>query len=154
MEMVDKEHQLHLGKRGSRSSSSSSSDPATTHMQLHRRVMDHELLQQVQVHVAGPHVALHHMDGDARQLVATMPSKVLIGVHFPDIPGSELTRLNVPENDFHPAAAAAADWDSTLAKIVAADGRSKEHLSMCRPELLAKGQWELDVAVCPQVGVL
>ena len=116
--------------------------------------MEHELLQQLQLHAAVPKAALHHMDGDARQLAATVPAKILIGVHFPDIRESELRRLDYANSNFHPAEAAAADWGHALADVVAADGRSEDHLSFCIPELLPKGQWELDVAVCPQVCVI
>lgn len=127
-------------------------DAGQQHLQLHRRVVEHRLLQQLQLHEsAALHASHHHQDGLAQQLTRSKPAKMVIGVHFPHVPQAESELLGYNTEVFSPAAAAAADWQQPLADLLTADGRCKYHMSMCQPELIARGAWELDVAVCPQV---
>lgn len=79
------------------------------------------------------------------------PGKVLIGVHFAEIPEVALQRLKVQAGSFHPAAAAVKDWQEQLTDVVMAAKRCQHHKQLCQPELTARSPWELDVAVCPQV---
>lgn len=130
---------------------------AAQHLQLHQLVVDDDLIQQLQLHhSASLHRSHHHkaVDAVSEEVVRRRPAKLVIGVHFPHIPRAELELLghSSSSSNFNPAAAAAADWQQALADLVAADGRCEYHLQLCEPELVARGPWELDVAVCPQVG--
>jgi hypothetical protein len=75
-------------------------------------------------------------------------------VHFPEIPAADLARTQVNPSSFHPAAAAASDWEQQLKAVVMASCRTQEHQQLCQPELAASSPWELNVAVCPQVSVV
>eukprot|EP00882_Tetradesmus_deserticola_P003856 GHRQ01004080.1.p1 GENE.GHRQ01004080.1~~GHRQ01004080.1.p1 ORF type:complete len:667 (+),score=223.87 GHRQ01004080.1:292-2292(+) len=149
LQLVDQQHKQHLGSEQQRAAA------AAQHVVLHRQVLEHPLVQQLQLHT----VTQHHrgtaaagtawVDAAAEQL-GENPAKLLVGVNFPDVPDSELQRLAVDTAAFHPAAAAAVDWEAPLAQLVAADGRCQRHLQLCRPELLARSRMELNIAVCPQ----
>lgn len=150
MELVHSEHKQQLGTDGA--------EAAAQHMELHRRVLAHELVQALQLHAGDGQQSQHARVGlgyDAALQAGALPSKLLVGVHFPDLEPEQLRGAGHDPAGFHPAAAAAADWQAPLAELVAAaaaaDGRSSEHLGACTPELLARGAWELEVAVCPQV---
>lgn len=148
LELVHREREQHI-RRGH-------PDAAMQHVQLHKRIVDHELVQQLQLHPAAPHLRTAgrptEADAAAVELAATPPAKLLIGIHFPDLPAEELRALGVDESSFNPAAAAAADWEQPLSVVASKDDeRSSAHLALCRPELIARSTWELSVAVCPQV---
>ncbi|KAF8071088.1 tagC [Scenedesmus sp. PABB004] len=125
---------------------SSAGDAAAHHAQLHRRVVDHTLVQQLQLLPA----AARLLAASPHEAELAAASKLLIGVTFPDLPREELDALGLDARVLHPAAAAAADWAAPLATLAGDDGRSERHLELCRPELIARSAWELDVAVCPQ----
>lgn len=129
---------------------------AAQHLQLHQRIINHEMVQQLQLHHAEVSVTSHNNTAAdavqaAEESMHRRHSKLVIGVHFPEIPQSELQHASYNISSYNPAAAAVADWQHQLADIVAADGRCEDHLRMCQPELIARGPLELDVAVCPQV---
>lgn len=131
----------------------SPSDAALQHLQLHEHVLEHELVQQLQLHQSSAQqFALQQVAAvAAEQLMRIKPAKLVVGVHFPDVPQSELEHLGYGVNTFSPAAAAVADWQKPLGDLVAADGRCDYHIRLCQPELMARGTMQLDVAVCPQV---
>jgi hypothetical protein len=125
------------------------------HVEVHKRILQHEAVQQLQLVRPADELRLAAAKaaasgGLAAELRQAPPDKVLIGVHFPDVPTSALQRLGTAGASFHPSAAAAQDWRQPLLDVVAREDRSPEHLHLCQPELLSRSQWELDVAVCPQ----
>jgi hypothetical protein len=147
LELVGEQHKQHL------SSEQQQAAAAAQHLQLHRQVLEHALVQQLQLHSPKQ----QHWRGAAAAEAAAAgltenPAKLLIGVNFPDLPDAELQRLRVDASTFHPAAAAAVDWEAPLSQLVAADGRCQHHRQLCKPELLARSRMELNIAVCPQVG--
>jgi hypothetical protein len=138
LELVDQQHKQHLSSE--------------QHVQLHRQVLEHALVQQLQLHTPKQ----QHWRGAAAAEAAAAglaenPAKLLVGVNFPDLPDAELQRLAVDVSAFNPAAAAAVDWEAPLSQLVAADGRCQHHRQLCKPELLARSRMELNIAVCPQV---
>jgi ribosomal protein L13E len=146
LELVGEQHKQHLSSEQQRAAA------AAQHVQLHRQVLEHALVQQLQLHTPKQ----QHWRGTAAAEAAAAgltetPAKLLVGVNFPDLPEAELQRLRVDTSTFHPAAAAAADWEAPLSQLVAADGRCQHHRQLCKPELLARSRMELNVAVCPQV---
>jgi hypothetical protein len=155
LELVSKQHKQHLGSEQQRSAA------ATQHVQLHRQVLEHALVQQLQLHMpkqqhwrskAAADATWTDAAAAAAQL-AENPAKLLVGVHFPDLPAAELQRLGADAAGFNPAAAAAVDWEAPLVQLVADDGRCQHHRQLCKPELLARSRMELNIAVCPQVGL-
>lgn len=134
---------------------------------MHRRILQHKAARQLQLVPAAA-----QLTRAATALAAAAPSfvnssssssssrlaeqlqqahKVLIGVTFPEVPASEQEHARPPAAaGFHPAAAAAADWQQHLHAVVAASNRSAAHVVLCQPELRANSPWELQVAVCPQ----
>eukprot|EP00878_Enallax_costatus_P012402 GHUV01012952.1.p1 GENE.GHUV01012952.1~~GHUV01012952.1.p1 ORF type:complete len:299 (+),score=71.70 GHUV01012952.1:150-1046(+) len=129
---------------------------AEQHLQLHQRIVDHQSVQQLQLHQAAASLTAHNKsaaaaDAVAEEFMRRRPAKLVIGVHFPHVPQSELQRAGYSPSSYSPAAAAVADWQQRLVDIVTADGRCEYHRKMCQPELIDRGPLELDVAVCPQV---
>jgi hypothetical protein len=130
---------------------------ASHHIQVHKRIMLEKPIEQLRVADAAQHLrhaAAAAASADAvlsTELRSKAPSKILIGVSFAEVQQADLLRLKVKQESFHPAAAAAADWEEPLEAVVMASERSREHQQLCTPELLASSPWELDVAVCPQV---
>ncbi|WIA11875.1 hypothetical protein OEZ85_011961 [Tetradesmus obliquus] len=129
---------------------------AAQHVQLHKQVLEHALVQQLQLHTAKQHHWRSRAVTDAAWAdaataqLADNPAKLLVGVNFPDLPDAELRRLGVDASSFNPAAAAAMDWEAPLSQLVADDGRCQHHRQLCKPELLARSRMELNIAVCPQ----
>jgi hypothetical protein len=126
------------------------------HLQVHKRILAHESLEHVRVAEAAQHLrhAAAASTADAalsQELRQQAPGKVLIGVHFAEVQHADLLRLKVKADSFHPAAAAATEWNAALRAVVMAAQRGPEHQQLCKPELVANSPWELDVAVCPQV---
>ncbi|KAF6265943.1 hypothetical protein COO60DRAFT_1697601 [Scenedesmus sp. NREL 46B-D3] len=149
LELVEQQHKQHLSSEHQRATA------ATRHVQLHRQVLEHSLVQQLQLHTPEQHhwrgagAGAAVADAVVEQL-AENPAKLLVGVNFPDVPDAELHRLGVEPGTFNPAAAAAVDWEAPLSQLVAADGRCQHHMQLCQPELLARSRMELNIAVCPQ----
>lgn len=128
------------------------------HIQVHKRILAHGLVEHLQKTAAAQHLrhAAAAVAADAaisHELKHDAPHKVLIGVHFAEVPASALQRLGIKESGFHPAAAAAHDWAEPLSGVVTGAQRCAEHKRLCTPELIANSPSELDVAVCPQVCV-
>lgn len=131
---------------------------ASHHLQVHKRIMSHAAVKHLKVADAVQHLRLAAAAAAAdaatsSELKHQAPSKVLIGVHFAEVSAADLQRLKVRQDQFHPAAAATSDWAQHLQAVVMDSDRSREHQQLCQPELVAVSPWELDVAVCPQVGV-
>jgi len=125
------------------------------HVQVHKRIIEHDLLERLQVTSTAQHLqqaAAAAADTALGQVLKQgTPGKVLVGVHFAEIPQDALQRLKVQAGSFHPAAAAVKDWQEQLTDVVMAAKRCQHHKQLCQPELTARSPWELDVAVCPQV---
>jgi putative alpha-1,2-mannosidase len=129
---------------------------ASHHTQVHKRIMLEKPIEQLRVADVAQHLRHAAAASAADAALSTelrnkAPSKILIGVSFAEVQQAELLRLKVKQESFHPAAAAAVDWEAQLEAVVMASERSHEHKQLCKPELLASSPWELDVAVCPQV---
>jgi hypothetical protein len=152
LELVHRQQQHHLGSEQQRAAA------AAQHVQLHRQVLEHALVQQLQLHTPKQQhwrskavADAAWADAAAAARLAQNPAKLLIGVNFPDLPDAELRRLGLDAASFNPAAAAAVDWEAPLSQLVADDGRCQHHRQLCKPELLARSKMELNIAVCPQV---
>lgn len=131
-------------------------DSTHHHLQAHKRILAHLALQHLKLTDAAQHLreaaaAATTDTAISQELKHHAPSKVLISVQFAEVSQADLARLGVSPGSFHPAAAAAKDWQDALSAVVAASDRSLVHQQLCQPELIANSPWELDVAVCPQV---